>query len=216
MKDDFFLPTYIINLKERPERLDHVLNEFKDKKEFKITVIEAVKAEIGAVGLWKSMIKIINLAVENDDDVIIICEDDHEFTKHYNKDFLLENVVEAHNQGADILCGGISGGFNYILPLTKNRFWVDRYWCNQFIIVYKKFFKTMLDTEFDITKKVDQTLSTLTSNKMVIFPFISEQKFFGYSDVTKHNEENPNWAQNRFASTSRRLQILQKVYLNYY
>ncbi|MDR6784087.1 hypothetical protein ABIE26_002524 [Pedobacter africanus] len=214
--DILCLPTYIINLKKRTERLTHVLNEFKDKEEFKITVIEAVEDSVGAAGLWKSMIKIINLAIENNEDVIVLCEDDHQFTKNYNKEFLFENIVDAYNQGADILCGGISGGFGHVLPLTKNRFWIDNYWCNQFIVIYKSFYQTMLETEFDRTKKVDNTLSELTSNKMVLYPFISEQKFFGYSDVTKYNQDHPEWTQNRFAMASEKLQVIQEVYRYYY
>lgn len=216
MSDALFLPTYIINLKKRTERLAHVQNEFAGKTEFKTTVVEAVEDTVGAAGLWKSMIKIINMAIKNDEDVIVICEDDHQFTKNYNKDFLFENIIDAHNQGADILCGGISGGFSHVLPLTRNRFWIDRYWCNQFIIVYKKFFQTMLETEFDRSRKVDQTLSGLTSNKMVLYPFISEQKFFGYSDVTRYNQDHPDWAQNRFSVTSEKLQVIQEVYMHYY
>lgn len=210
------IPTYIINLKKRTERLHHVKNEFRDKTEFKLNIIEAVEDTIGAAGLWKSMVKIVNIALENQEDIILICEDDHHFTEHYSKEFLFKNIIEANEQGADILCGGISGGFNYALPLTKNRFWVDGYWCNQFIIIYSKFFQTVLDTEFDVKKKVDQTLSRLSPNKMVIYPFISHQKPFGYSDVTQFNQDNPEWTKNRFSIASSRLSTIQKIYRHYY
>ena len=216
MNDDFFLPTYVINLRKRVERLEHIRKEFEDKSEFKVTIIEAIEDPVGAAGLWKSMLHIINLAVENEEDVIVICEDDHQFTKYYDKNFLFENIIDANEQNADILCGGISGGFNHVLPLTKNRFWIDGYWCNQFIVIYKKFFQTMLNTKFDRTKKVDQTLSGLTSNKMVMYPFISDQKFFGYSDVTQYNGENPEWTTNRFDIAAEQFRIIQEVYMYYY
>lgn len=216
MSNELTLPAYIINLKHRPERLKDVLAEFKDKEEFKIKVVEAIEDTVGAAGLWKSMVHIVNMAILNAEDIIIICEDDHYFTEHYDKVSLFNNIREAHAQGADILCGGISGGFSYALPLTKNRFWVDGYWCNQFIIVYKKFFQKILDTEFDRSKKVDQTLSSLTSNKMVLYPFVSNQRFYGYSDVTQYNEANPEWSSNRFNMVSKRLQAIQDIYRHYY
>lgn len=210
------LPTYIINLKRRTERLNHIIKEFKDKDEFELSFIEAVEDKVGAAGLWKTMIKIIEIARSNKEPFVIICEDDHYFTENYNKEYLIQSIEEAETQGADILCGGISGGYNYALPLTKNRFWVDRYWCNQFIIIYAKFYQTMLNTSFDPTKKVDQTLSGLTANKMVIFPFISHQKYFGYSDVTKFNNENEEWVMNRFKLASDHLSSILKVYHKYY
>ena len=216
MNDEFFLPTYIINLKSRPERLMHIKNEFEGRNEFKINFVEAIEDSVGAAGLWKTVNKIIKLAIENDDDVILICEDDHYFTQDYEKKALFDHIIEANNQQADLLFGGISGGFTCIVPVTKNRLWVDAYWCNQFLIVYKKFFQTILDTEFDRTRKVDNTLSGLTSNKMVVFPFISKQKTFGYSDVTQWNNDYPDWAENRFDIAAEQLQSILEVYSFYH
>lgn len=76
-KKDFFIPTYIINLETRKERRKHIYEEFRNKNEFKIEIVNAVKDEIGAVGLWKSIIKIIKIAQLAKDEIILICEDDH-------------------------------------------------------------------------------------------------------------------------------------------
>lgn len=210
-----YISTFIINLESRHERLENVLKEFVGRDEFEINIIKAVKHKIGAAGLFKSIQLAISIAKDNDDDVIIICEDDHVFTEHYSKEILFKNIVEAHAQGVEILCGGISGGYKTAIPVSKNRIWLDSYYCNQFIVIFKSLFDVIIDTKFDEAKKVDHTLSTLTMNKMTMFPFISVQKYFGYSDVTAYNQDNPEWAKSRFEIASNDLKRVWQVY-NFY
>lgn len=208
--------TYIINLEERKERLENVLKEFTSKPEFDVSVIAAERGATGAEGLWKSFQKVIRLAKERDDDVIVICEDDHQFTKEYNKEYLFRNIIEAHEQGCEILCGGISGNFDRILlPISQNRFWISEYWCNQFIVIYKSLFEKIQNHKFELTSKVDLTISGITDKKMFLFPFISTQKIYDYSDVTIRNGHDKNWSQNRFSYATERLVLMQKVF-NYY
>lgn len=78
-------------------------------------------------------------------------------------------------QGVDILSGGV-GGFGYAVPIAKNRYWVDWFWCTQFIVVYKKFFQKILDYEFKDTDTADGVISMLSNNLMTLYPFISKQK----------------------------------------
>lgn len=183
------IPTYIINLKSRKDRLKHIQNEFKNRSEFDIEIIEAVQHEIGAVGLWLSFQKVIKKAVKNDDDVILFVEDDHIFTENYSWDFLLQNIIDANKQGVDILLGGIGGGFKNVIPITKNRLWIDHFWSTQFTIIYKRFYDKILTTNFQEKDTLDDFLSNLTTNKMTLYPFISIQKEFGYSDVTESNNK---------------------------
>ena len=61
---DIIFPLYLINLKERPERLIHSLKQFKNKPEFEVNIIEARKHEIGAVGLWQSIVSCIKEGYE--------------------------------------------------------------------------------------------------------------------------------------------------------
>lgn len=74
---DFYLPVYVINMKEREERKQHIVKEFEHKEEFELNLVEASVHPIGAVGLWNSMIRIVKMAKERGDDIIVICEDDH-------------------------------------------------------------------------------------------------------------------------------------------
>jgi len=49
------IPTYIINLKKRTDRLEHIRKEFAHRDEFNITIFEAFEHVTGAIGLWKSI-----------------------------------------------------------------------------------------------------------------------------------------------------------------
>jgi len=212
--DEITIPLYLINLKDREERLAHALTQFKYKPEFDVNVVEACQHKIGANGLWQSIIKVVKMAIQNDDDVIIISEDDHEFTEKYNKDYLISNIIAANEQGAEILSGGI-GHFGYAVPLTVNRYWVNPFQSTQFIVLYKSIFPKILKYKFRRTDVADLVLAGLTSHKMVLYPFISRQKDFGYSDITPVHNEQPGLVQNMFKRTEERLQRIQEAYLKY-
>jgi GR25 family glycosyltransferase involved in LPS biosynthesis len=182
---DLVIPTYVINLAERTDRLKHIQEQFRDRTEFDVTYIDACFHEIGALGLWNSVREIIRLGIDNDDDVLAIVEDDHIFTEHYSRELLIRNIIEAHSQGVDILSGGINNGFSHANVVSKNRFWINHFHGTQFVIIYRKLFKKILDEPFDFLVTTDDILSKLTSNKMVFFPFISQQNYFGYSDVSR-------------------------------
>lgn len=55
----------------------------------------------------------------------------------------------------------------------------------------------------------DGVLSELASCKMVIHPFISEQKDFGYSDVTQSNQEHAGRIREHFAWANRKFDTLR-------
>lgn len=209
-KDDFYLPVYVINLKDRVERRRHIEEQFQGKTEFKLTWVEAVKHTIGAVGLWKSMVKAVQMADANDDDIMIICEDDHTFTSTYSKEYLLANIIQANEQGSELLSGGIAG-FGIAVPAAANRYWVDWFWCTQFIVVFKPLFQKILDYDFKDIDTADGVLSDLAMNKMTLYPFISIQKDFGYSDVTRTNNEISGMITNHFRQTYMRLNVIHHV-----
>jgi GR25 family glycosyltransferase involved in LPS biosynthesis len=209
------LPTYVINLPERTERLAHIKQEFLGKPEFDVQIIEACKHEVGALGLWLSIRKIINLAIANDDDVIVIAEDDHQFTKDYTKEYLIKNIIEAHEEGACYLSGG-TGKFNNAMPLTSNRFWVYNCLSTQFVVIYKKFFQQILDEPYDEKIIADLAYSRMTSNKMVLYPFVSTQKDFGYSDITIAHQENKNLVTNMFLHSAYKFRRIRQAYMQYH
>lgn len=186
---ELMMPTYIINLKKRPDRRLHITTQFDSKNEFDVTFCDAVQHEKGQIGLWESIKKAIRIAEKKGEDVILISEDDHQFTEKYDKDFLIKNVIKAHSLGADVLLGGISNYQNTVRA-AENLFWIDEFYCTQFMVVYKRFFKEILHAEYDEYMSVDGKISSISSNKMVIYPFASIQKDFGYSDITARNSSD--------------------------
>lgn len=205
------IPTYIINLPERTDRRKHILKQFAGKEEFDVTVVEACQHTNGALGLWLSIRKIIELAVLNGDDVIIISEDDHMFTKDYTKEYLLKNILEAHEQGADMLSGGPSA-VGHVLPITENRYWVSSCLAAQFIVLFKKFFTQILEEPYGEGIVADIQLSEIAANKMILYPLVSYQMDFGYSDVTQEHNENPGVVQQIFYYTEQRLEKIREAY----
>lgn len=204
------IPVYVINLPERNDRKKHIEEQFQGKTEFDMTIIEACRNEIGAIGLWQSICKIIKRAIEKDEDVIIICEDDHTFTSDYRKEILIENIFQAHIMGCNFLVTGV-GGFNTALPIIDNLWWVDFFWCTQFIVIYKKFYSKILNEPFNDTDTADGKFSEMTSQKIMMYPFISVQKDFGYSDVTFINNETQGLITQYFQNAEERLRRLQRM-----
>lgn len=208
---DFKIPVYIINLKERIDRQKHIINEFRDKPEFEIFLFEAIRNPIGAVGLWKSIMQIVEMAKDNDDDVIIICEDDHQFTEAYAYEHLLLNIEMGARFGANILLGGITGEFANALKVSKGLYWIDSFWGTQFVILYSHFYDKILNSAFDETVVADGLLSELTSNKFTFYPMISIQKSIGDSDI---NSDGDNFLRirNLTESVNQRLEKLDSAY----
>ena len=210
---DLSMSVYVANLKKRTDRLAHIKEQFEGKDEFEVHYIEAIEDKIGDLGLWKTFCKCIGQAKELNEDVIIFCEDDHEFTECYTRELLFKNIFKAYQLQADLLIGGSTGGFSVAVPISKNLIWVNDYWSNQFLVIYEKFFDVILGVnDFDPAKKVDNTLSKLALNKFVLFPYISRQKNFGYSDVTSYNNINPDEVAHRFENTEKRLRSINTIY----
>lgn len=76
------------------------------------------------------------------------------------------------------------------MPVAPGRFWTDWAWCTQFTVVYRPAFRRILEADFGPKDVADEFLSRLLPNKMVIFPFVSEQHDFGYSDITPANNQS--------------------------
>lgn len=208
------IPTYIINLPGRTERLAHIKQQFENKPEFDVTIVEACEDEIGAFGLWQIIRKIIRMAIDADDDVIIICEDNHQFTQDYSKAYLLKNIIEAHVSGVDYLSGGSSFTENEVM-IAANRFWVSRCLATPFIIIYKIFFQQILDEPVNDSVLADHLLAEMTSSKMILYPFISVQKDFGYSDTAVIHNEQKGIAENMFAASVKKLESIKQAYIRY-
>jgi hypothetical protein len=209
--ESFCIPVYAINLPQRIERRKHLEKQFSGKTEFEVTYIEAIQHKIGAIGLWESIKKTIRLALERGEDIIIICEDDHTFTESYSTGFLFSNIIGAERQKAEILAGGISS-FGIAVPVDTNRYWVDKFLATQFIVLYKPIFQKILDYHFRDTDAADMVLSMISNCSMVVYPYISYQYDFGYSDVTKIHNDKPGIMTNMFKQANAKLSLIHYTF----
>lgn len=204
------IPTYIINLKHRTDRKRHATNQFaKNSSLFRYHVFEAIEHAVPDRGIWLSIRSIITEADRMDYDFVLVCEDDHVFTTHFNGDLLNSCIKESARLDADILSGGVSW-FDTAVQVSKDMFWVDHFNGLQFTIFFKKFYQTILSAEVVSKWTSDTRLGEMSSNTLVIHPFISVQKEFGYSDVTKKNSED-GYVSKLFENRSEKLTQLAAV-----
>jgi len=201
------IPVYMIGHPMDNNSLKNVLKQFEGRDEFHLNIIALKQYLQGSLNYWQTIKKCVEKAIDEQEDCFILCEFDHVFTPHYNKNFLIRNIIEAHNQGCNILCGGI-GSFHDAVPLTRNRFWIDNFLTSSFTVIYRKFYQQIL-TEIGTDKLTsDQILSKITSQKMVLYPFIAVRH---YSNIT---ELDPLKCEImiRFSESETKLKTYQKVY----
>ena len=203
------VPTYLINLKARTDRKNHSINEFCERPEFDFHLIEAYEHKIGAMGLLKTIKSIIEIAIRNGHDYILICQDDHIFTEHYSRDHLFNCIKEARNKDASILAGGVSW-YQDAMPISDHLFWTSKFTGAQFLVIYDTIFQKILDVSDLKINACDLKLSSLTDKIFFIYPFISIQKEFGYSDITEANS-GKGVVDSLFLSCSKNLKILKEV-----
>jgi hypothetical protein len=203
------LPVYIINLIKRHDRKAHCVYEFDHKEEFMVRFVSAFEEDIGAKGLWKTIVQILKNAENEDDDPIIICEDDHQFTEQYNSFKFYQSIQIAKYLKADVVLGGVSY-FSNAFEVTKNLFWVESFSGAQFMVIYKKFFKTIIEASFTDFDTADARISQLSNHIFTIFPFISTQRDFGYSDVTASNN-NHGRIDNLFRASKEKFHLIQNI-----
>lgn len=203
------LLTFIINLKKRTDRKRHIIREFEGRHEFFYKIIEPLADENAAVSLWNTIRLLIQNAITNHDEMIMICEDDHQFTPHYSKELLFRCIAEAQEQKCDILSGGPSC-VKSTFRRSADLYWMEDFTGLQFTVIFRRFFQRMIDFEFLPVHAADIAISNLSDNKLFIFPYVSTQKEFGYSDVTYKNNEQGR-VEALFSKSAERVEALNAV-----
>lgn len=83
------IPTIYINLEHRTDRNASVLKEFAKVNIHKLERFNAIKKENGAIGCSLSHIKCLEIAIKNNYEYVMICEDDIEIL---NPQLFVENI----------------------------------------------------------------------------------------------------------------------------
>ena len=210
------VPTYFINLGSNRESIDKIEEQFEGRNEFDTQMVDGFGATNDAVGRWKSLVKVIQLAKEREDEVSLVCWNDHVFHENYNKNILFSSIYQGAHLGADIILGGISHT-RQAIPVNEYLCWIDIFEGKQFTIIYNHFFDAILKEDFKDQDDVDLKLSEMTANKYVIHPFISiqkepsisSQKEPDHNHITIGNLEKSNFA-NKFDICEKKIDAIRQ------
>ena len=153
---------YVINLKNRQDRLEHVNKEFS-KFNITPTRFNAVQTTDGAIGCTLSHIKCLELAIENNYEQIFICEDDITFTDVNTLQYSLDKFNKNIKTWDMLIIGG-----NVVKPYEQ----IDDY-CLKIsncqtttgYIVNKHYYSTLL---LNFRTGVQQLLSTKNPKQFAI------------------------------------------------
>lgn len=209
METHSVIPTYIINLKHRTDRREHIIREFANRPEFLVEFVDACEHTVGAMGLWQSICKIISSAEKECKEFVLIAEDDHQFTSEYNHTYLSDCIAECISENGDVLLGATSW-FDSALPVSDKLHWVGRFTGTQFMIIFRKFYRSILEAPFKEGDNADFKIGSLTMDKFFMSHPISTQVYFGYSDITVRNSLEGR-LEDLFNNSTKGIEILNTV-----
>jgi len=82
-------------------------------------------------------------------------------------------------------------------------------------VIYRPLFKKIREEKVDETLKVDHILTELTSNKMILYPFISEEFDFGDSILPEMENDPNSLSKNPYEMANFKMKIYHQTYKQY-
>jgi hypothetical protein len=165
------LPAYVLTTGEE-NTVAAILKQFEDKPEFELTILPLDNERYPPISYWEILRNCIRQAISNDDDVIIICDDEHSFTDKYERDIFIQHILDAHTQGCELLSGGIEEA-DQVVQVARSRFWINHFTSSPFLVLYRKVFEKILAEPYHGIEPPEAVLSEIATNKILIYPFIS-------------------------------------------
>ena len=140
---------------------------FHEHKEFDLRFVVAHDR-------WTDFRNIIqHVYQQQEDDVVIICYDDHRFTSDYQVEPFVKQILMCANLGTQLLLGGCGGCAN-LVPVRHGLYWVDRFEHSSFYAVFRHAFQPILEALPEEGACLEENLSAILANKMLISPFVSK------------------------------------------
>lgn len=203
------IPIFCVNLESRIDRKKHINNQFEYRREFKLEIVKPIPNPSGNLSLWLTLNHIVKNKISHAADFFIFCEDDHQFTENYDFEQLFYLIRKASMSNIELISGGVSW-FKTAIQISEDLFWIEAFSGLQFTVIFKSLYPVIVNADFSKLDQADFKLSGLTNSKVVIHPFISVQKEFGYSDITSNNNEVGR-VDRLFNESSERLDLLKKM-----
>ena len=186
----------VINLSTRPDRFEHVTNQFK-QLELTPRRFNAFQTKDGAVGCTISHIRCLEIAIEEDKDYIFICEDDISSTDPYilkrNIKRFLDNV---RNWDVLIIGGNVIKPFekidDYCLKInncqTTTGYVVKKHYYNTLLNNFKKGVQKLLTTDNKRQYAIDIYWKQLQPiDKWYLLYPLTVTQYENFSDIEKKN-----------------------------
>jgi hypothetical protein len=171
---DFVIPAYGIFWDQ--ESFDNLNKQFVDRSEFELSTIEIGRDNYYEFGLQiREMVKV---AKEGGDDVIIIVTGAHQFTDFYSREFFFKNVITASQLGANYLSCSTLQSISPMM-ISENLFWINSCVFGSFVILFRPIYDKILDGNLDRHLALEFFNFSMTSNKMMLYPFISDGGDYG-------------------------------------
>jgi hypothetical protein len=122
---------------------------------------------------WGSFRHVLEQVSQKDeDDAIVICHEGHRFTEEYQSFSFFRVLMESVELGTEMLLGGCRD-FGNLVPVKPGLYWVDKYEDCNFFVLFRRAYQTLLNLSLNDSESLDEVLSRVLSNKLLIAPFIS-------------------------------------------
>ncbi len=147
---------------------DIVKKQFEGKSLFKTE-----KLSFPSLSRWSLFRCAVELSeTRGDDDVIVICFNNHCFTDSFDERLFLNTVVEASQRGGQLLLGGCQTMGN-LVPVSQSLFWLDITSGASFYVVYRSAYEKILSIRVD-DDDLDKIITQYVPNKFLICPVVSQ------------------------------------------
>ena len=167
---------YVINLIQREDRKNQIINDFSIYKNINLNFIEAIRHQNGAIGCFLSYKKCIRIAKEKNMKYIIILEDDCLPMNNFeNRLKNLLSYLESNNDW-DIFLGGVkkcNKVFSKTRIFDENLYYICRAHCTHLFICNNSLYDTLL--EVDETKYAVDTFWHKKYRVCILLPFLAFQ-----------------------------------------
>ena len=189
------IPTIYINLEHRKDRNDSILKELNKINVHNPQRFNAIQKENGAIGCSLSHIKCLELAIKNNYEYVLICEDDIEIL---NPSLFVENVNQFLNSKMDwdvlLIAGNNMVPYNFVTNycikiyncLTTTGYIVKNAYFETLLTNYKDGVINLMKNPENANYKIDKYWQILQKkdNWYMLIPSTIVQKE-DYSDIEK-------------------------------